>query len=497
MVYRILCLLTFSLFFGCASETAAPAPDAEVTEPPETPVGCVAVAQAPTPLALAERLSSPDADPCDGEARAAYYALTGSTTLPFAPALAPAEAGCAAGRPGACWLAGWIHGQGLLGQADPAAWATAMERSCSLGWLRACASLEQQATARQHEAAELRWRERACDEGKGVADACLRLLTWQTLAPDRRQAVIDQLLATLERACTAGEAEPCRTLADVLATGRMGFPHDPVRSRALIEAGCTQGESAMCVRLGRLVEVEGETAAASAAHQRNLQLDKDACLLRGERCSVYFHNSRNLGPGDGAAYEERVRAQERLCAQDQASACRALATTAILAEQGEAQAYGAKALALREAGCAAHRKGDCSALITLHQQLKPGVSMSGGTPNPTARADARSRTCRLGDHKSCALSNAADQRFGCDVLGSGWACAALADGLETPSAEDAALRRKACAQLHEAACRRLITEAEAAGQPTDALLVDLRRACKNRPSSACRAQFPDLHSIPE
>ena len=95
---------------------------------------------------------------------------------------------------------------------------------------------------------------RACDLRSG--DACLRLSHFLALHGAERGPVN----AFLDKACEAGHAGACLTVAEALIDGSRGRTRDVARGRTLLEKACRGGESAACSRLAELPKTDAGAA---------------------------------------------------------------------------------------------------------------------------------------------------------------------------------------------------------------------------------------------
>jgi hypothetical protein len=175
---------------------------------------------------------------------------------------------------------GYMAGAGLA--RDPQRALGLMQKSCDLGFGRACGYLAA-AIGRHDPARAKKLGKLGCDKGYG--GACIWYVGHHVVAgvpPNWREAA-----PFLQRGCDAGHARACLLWGDLLRTGE-GVTRDPAGASAAYAKACEAGESEAC----RLAEAAPDGAivhdlatehpthadVASTNHRGNFQIEVQLCV---------------------------------------------------------------------------------------------------------------------------------------------------------------------------------------------------------------------------
>ena len=262
---------------------------------------------------------------------------------------------CAKSHAPSCAHLGTAH---LQAKREPAIALEKFDRACTLGDGPGCASscavlLGENGVPRDEKRAYAACT-RGCADGQFTACAAQGLLLWHS---DAVKGDVKKGRELLDSACEGGDAQACADLADAqqagshavkknpaaAATGylrasrrfekqcnetletracvlwatlvaRGKVPNkDPVRTRAMLEKGCTPDDALGCNGLGLAQEAQKEAAKALEAYQRGCEGEK------GEAC---FGAGRLLEAGDPV---KARAAYEKGCVRWSAGACARLA----------------------------------------------------------------------------------------------------------------------------------------------------------------------------
>lgn len=266
--------------------------------------------------------------------------------------------GCGKGHGAACYQLGKAH---LIAKHEPALALEKFDRACTLGEGSGCASmcalLMGETGVPRDENRAYTACTKACSDGQYGACAVQGVLLWHSDAvkPDPKKG-----RELIESACEGGDAQACAELAESLQTGghavkknaeaaatgylraarrfekvcnetlevrpcaqwatlvaRGKVPNkDPVRTRAMLEKGCSPDDAVGCAGLGQSYEDLKEPVKALAAYQRGCDAEKpDACFGIGRMLEAQE-------PADGV---KARAAYEKGCSRWSASACARLA----------------------------------------------------------------------------------------------------------------------------------------------------------------------------
>lgn len=263
--------------------------------------------------------------------------------------------GCAKSHPASCTQLGQAH---LLAKREPALALEKFDRGCSLGDGVGCEAtctvlLGENGVPRDEKRAFVACH-KGCSDGHYLACAMEGLLLWHSdvVKPDAKKGK-----DLIESACEGGDAEACADLADALLIGSHGVKKnaeaaatsylraarrfekqcneklevrpcalwatlvargkvpnkDPVRTRAMLEKGCTEGASIGCAGLGLMQEQAKDPPKA---------LESYTLGCEGGKAEACFGAARLLEPTDAA---KARGVYEKACGAWSGGACARLA----------------------------------------------------------------------------------------------------------------------------------------------------------------------------
>lgn len=148
-------------------------------------------------------------------------------------------------------------------------------KACRLGWARSCAWLGDRYDRAGEGSSRVALYERACTLGSSTGcyqhAALLRDGGW--MRDPGRKETLGQLADELDRACLAGVAGACHSLAELAVEDR-GVPRNLQNVQALFERGCQGSHAPSCEALGKRL-ASGEVSRPDAA--RIAQTVERAC----------------------------------------------------------------------------------------------------------------------------------------------------------------------------------------------------------------------------
>lgn len=263
--------------------------------------------------------------------------------------------GCAKNHAASCTQLGNAH---LNAKREPALALEKFDRGCTLGDGAGCEAV---CTVLLGESGVPRDEKRAavacgkgCADGKYLACGTQGLLLWYS---DAVKADFKKGKDLIESACEGGDAAACADLADAMATGGHGVKKDaeaaagsylraarrfekqcnetlavrpcalwatlvargkvpnkdPVRTRAMLEKGCTDGATLGCAAFGQVLEDAKDAAKALEAYGRGCE---------GGKAEACFGAARLTEPTDAAKARPLY---EKACASWSGPACARLA----------------------------------------------------------------------------------------------------------------------------------------------------------------------------